>query len=52
MHIVVAVALLVMLFAHIGRKNRSPRTDSGKEERKDLNRIDELEILDAVLDDE
>ena len=52
MHIVVAVALLVMLFAHIGRKNRSPETDSVKEERNDLNRIDELEILDVVLDDE
>ena len=52
MNIVIALALLAMLFAHIGKKNRSTRTDSANRGRNDPNWIDELEILDAVLDDE
>ncbi len=51
MNIVMAVALLVMLFAHIGKKSRSSQPAQVNRKKDDLNWIDELEILDAVLDD-
>ena len=48
MNIAIAVALLIMLIVHIGKKNKpAPR----KPERDDLFWIDELEVLDAIMDD-
>ena len=48
MNIAIAVALLIMLFVHIGKKNTpAPK----KSERDDLAWIDELEVLDAIMGD-
>ena len=48
MNIAVAVALLIMLPMHIGKKNKpAPK----KPEKDELAWIDELEILDAIMDD-
>ena len=48
MNIAIAVALLIMLFVHIGKKNK-PAPKSA--ERDALAWIDELEVLDAIMDD-
>ena len=51
MNIVIAAALLIMLIVHIGKKNRSAQPAPKKSKKDDLAWIDELEILDAALDD-
>lgn len=51
MHIVIAIALLVMLLAHIRRKDSTTQPVRDEKKRDDLKWIDELEILDAVMDD-
>ena len=48
MNIVIAVALLILLILHIGKKNKPAQK---KPERDNLAWIDELEILDAIMDD-
>lgn len=51
MNIAIAVALLIMLLVHIGKKNKPAQTAPKKPEKDDLAWIDELEILDAIMDD-
>lgn len=51
MNIAIAVALLIMLIVHIGNKNKPEQPAPKKPERDDLAWIDELEVLDAVMDD-
>ena len=51
MNIAIAVALLIMLIVHIGKKNKPTQPALRKTERDDLAWIDELEVLDAATDD-
>lgn len=51
MNIVIAVALLIMLIVHIGKKNSDPRPTQKNHKHDDPDWIDELEVLDAVWDD-
>ena len=51
MTIAIAVALLIMLVVHIGKKNKRAQPAPKKAERDDLFWIDELEVLDAIMDD-
>ena len=51
MNIAVAVALLIMLIVHIGKKNKAVQPAPKKPEQDDLAWIDELEVLDAIMDD-
>ena len=51
MNIVIAVALLIMLIVHIGKKNSDPRPAQKNHKHDDPDWIDELEVLDAVWDD-
>ena len=51
MNIAVVVALLIMLIAHIGKKNKPAQPAPKKAERGDHDWIDELEVLDAIMDD-
>ena len=51
MNIAIAAALLIMLIVHFGKKNKPAQTAPNKSERDDLAWIDELEVLDAVMDD-
>lgn len=51
MNIAIAVALLIMLIVHIGKKNKPAQQAPKTTERDDLAWIDELEILDAIMDD-
>lgn len=51
MNIVIAVALLIMLIVHIGKKNSDPRSAQKNHKHDDPDWIDELEVLDAVWDD-
>ena len=51
MNIAIAVALLIMLIVHIGKKNKPAQPVPKKTERDDLAWIDELEVLDAIMDD-
>ena len=51
MNIAIAVALLILLIVHIGKKNRPAQPAPKSSGRDDLAWIDELEILDAIMDD-
>ena len=51
MNIAIAVALLIMLIVHIGKKSKPTQPAPKKPERDDLGWIDELEILDAIMED-
>ena len=51
MNIAIAVALLIMLIVHIGKKDTPAQAVPKKSERDDLTWIDELEALDAIMDD-
>ena len=51
MNIAIAVALLLMLVVHIGKKNRPAQPSPKSSGRDDLAWIDELEVLDAIMDD-
>ena len=51
MNIAIAVALLIMLLVHIGKKSKPAQPAPKKPERDDLAWIDELEVLDAIMDD-
>ena len=51
MNIAIAAALLIMLIMHIRKKSKAPQPAPKKPERDDLAWIDELEVLDAVMDD-
>ena len=51
MHIVIAIALLVMLFSQIGKKSNTVQPTAAKRSKEDLDWIDELEIFDTVMDD-
>ena len=51
MKIAIAVALLIMLIVHIGKKNKPAQPAPKSSGRDDLAWIDELEVLDAATDD-
>lgn len=51
MNIAIAAALLIMLLVHIGKKNKPAQPEPKKPEKDDLAWIDELEVLDAIMDD-
>lgn len=51
MNIVIAVALLIMLLAHIGKKSKPAQPAPKQPEKDELAWIDELEVLDAIMDD-
>lgn len=51
MNIAIAVALLILLIVHIGKKNNATQPAPKTPERDDLDWIDELEVLDAIMDD-
>jgi hypothetical protein len=51
MNIAIAAALLIMLLVHVGKKNKPAQPAPKKAERDDLFWIDELEALDAIMDD-
>ena len=51
MNIAIAVALLIMLIWQIRKKNKPAQPAPKKPERDDLAWIDELEVLDAIMDD-
>ena len=51
MNIAIAVALLIMLIVHIGKKNKTAQYAPKSSGRDDLAWIDELEVLDAIMDD-
>ena len=51
MNIAIAVALLIMLLVHIGKKNKPAQHAPKKPEKDELEWIDELEVLDAIMDD-
>ena len=51
MNIAVAAALLILLLVHIGKKNGEMQSAPKKTGPDDLGWIDELEVLDAVMDD-
>ena len=51
MNIAIAVALLILLIVHIGKKNKATQTAPKTPEKDDLAWIDELEVLDAIMDD-
>ena len=47
----IAVALLIMLLVHIGKKSKPAQPAPKTPEKDDLAWIDELEVLDAIMDD-
>lgn len=51
MNIAIAVALLIMLIVHIGKKNGETQSAPKNTGPDDLGWIDELEVLDAIMDD-
>ena len=51
MNIAVAVALLILLIVHIGKKSKPAQPAPKTLEKDDLDWIDELEVLDAIMDD-
>ena len=51
MNIVIAVTLLIMLVVHIGKKNKPAQPAPKNKGKDDLFWIDELEVLDAIMDD-
>lgn len=51
MNIAIAVALLIMLIVHIGKKNKPAHPAPKQPEKDELAWIDELEVLDAIMDD-
>ena len=51
MNIAVAVALLIMLIVHIGKNNKPAQAVPKNKGKNDLAWIDELEVLDAIMDD-
>ena len=51
MNIAIAVTLLIMLLVHIGKKNKPAQPAPKNARLDDLAWIDELEILDAIMDD-
>ena len=51
MNIAIAAALLILLIVHIGKKKSPARSAAKKAELDEPDWIDELEILDAVMDD-
>ena len=51
MNIAIAVALLILLIVHIGKKNKLAQPAPKTPEKDDLAWIDDLEVLDAIMDD-
>ena len=51
MNIAIAAALLIMLLVHVGKKNKPAQPAPKNKGKDDLFWIDELEALDAIMDD-
>ena len=51
MNIIVGIALLILLIVRFGGEDRVSPQATEKTKSDDLARIDELEVLDAIMDD-
>ena len=51
MNIAIAVALLILLIVHIGEKSKAVQPAPKIKGKDDLAWIDDLEVLDAIMDD-